>query len=392
MRYYLFFFLLFFSFALNAQTKQNEYKEVDEKIAQFSNVSNDNEIYKLAAFINDNFSTESDKLRASFVWITNNFEYDVENMFALNYYSEIQEIIDVILKNRKGICLHFACLFNEIANLLDIKTYVVYGYTKQQGFVDYIPHAWCANFIDSSWFFVDPTWGSGYIQNQKFVRKQDNFYFKTKPEDLIKTHIPFDPLWQFLYYPISSQEFYEGNTVINKEKPFFNYVDTLITYKNSSKIEQLISTKRRIEQNGVKNTLTFNELQNIAREIEYYRNQKITDDYNAAVYFYNDGINKLNRFIDYRNNQFTPQKSEIEIRDMVISAENSLTNSLNELQKITTSDINTINLINQLKISINEALKQSYEQIEFINKYFTTNKMFRKSLFYKYTWFGIPLN
>jgi len=389
------FFILLFgitSITLNAQTKNNEFKDVDEKIAQFSNFSNDKAIDELVAFINDNFSTKTDKLRATFVWITNNFEYDVENMFAIKYYSEAQEIIGTILKNKKGICMHFAYLFNEIGNKLGIKTYVISGYTKQQGFVDYIPHAWCASLVDSTWFLIDPTWGSGYMQNNKFVKKQNDYYFKTMPENLIRSHMPFDPLWQFLYYPITSQEFYEGKTVINKEKPIFNYVDTLKIYENSPKIEQLISTNRRIEQNGVKNTITFNLLHNNKREIETYKNQSIVEDYNSAVYLYNEGINKLNRFIEYRNKQFTPKRKEVEIRDMVLSAERALISSQEKLQKINTTDKSTINSINQLKNSNKEALKQVNEQNDFVNKYFSTKKIFRKSLFYNFTWMGIPLN
>ncbi len=382
--------LLIFSFVLNAQN--NTYEEIDKKITKYVSSFDENAINELVEFINNNFLTETDKLRASFIWITDNFEYDVDNMFAVNYYSEPREIVDTILKNRKGICMHFAFLFNEIGNELGIKTYVISGYTKQRGFVDYVPHAWCASFVDSAWYMFDPTWGSGYIQNHRFTKKLNNYYFKTTPENLIKSHMPFDFLWQFLNYPISSQEFYEGCTIIDKGKPFFDYADTLKIYEKSSKIDQLISANRRIEQNGVKNTLTYNQLQNNAREIEYYKNQSIVGFYNAAIYYYNEGIDKLNEFIDYRNKQFTPQKTELEIREMIESAEKSLTQSQKELQNIITTDINTINLMNQLRKSINEATMQISEQKEFINKYFNTRKAFRKSLFYKYTWMGIPLN
>jgi transglutaminase/protease-like cytokinesis protein 3 len=63
---------------------------------------------------------------------------------------------------------------------------------------------------------MDPTWGAGHVQNNKYVRKLDDSYFKADPEKLIQTHHPYDPLWQFLYYPISEQEFYNGNTLFNK--------------------------------------------------------------------------------------------------------------------------------------------------------------------------------
>jgi hypothetical protein len=373
--------LLIVSFTLNAQTKNAEYKKVDEKIISYSNTLNNNAISELVAFINSNFSTETDKLRAVFIWIATHFEYDVANMFTLKLYTEPQEIIDELLKNNTGVCIHFAYLFNEIGNKLGIKTFVISGYTKQNGLVDNMPHVWCASLVDSMWYLIDPTWGAGYVQNQKFIKKLNDYYFKTAPEDLIRSHIPFDPLWQFLYYPISSQDFYDGHTEINKETTFFNYIDTLKTYENKTKLEQLIATNRRIEQNGVKNEITYNQLKNNEIEIESYKNQNIVDEYNAVVYLFNEGVNKLNRFIDYRNNQFIPEKTETEIRDMVESAEKLFLTSQNKLQHLISTDKNTADSINRLKTSIIDVMIQTQEQKKFIDKYFSTAKIFRKSLF-----------
>ena len=164
----------------------------------------------IVGYINSNFSNQKDKSRAIFIWITKNIQYDIDNMFAINFYQNPKEIIDKVLSTRKGICMHYAELFNDLANKAGIKSFVISGYTKQNGFVDYIPHAWCAGLIDSTWFLFDPTWGSGYVQNARFVRQVNNFYYMTKPEQLIKTHMPFDPLWQFLNYPVTNQEFYES--------------------------------------------------------------------------------------------------------------------------------------------------------------------------------------
>ena len=360
------------SFTLMAQT--NMYEKVDEKIAQHSSLFDKNAISALAAFINTNFSDETDKLRAVFTWTTNNFEYDVENMFTIKSYNDPQEIIAEMLKNRKGICMHFAYLFAEITNQLGIKTYVTAGYTKQNGIIDNIPHVWNASLIDTVWYLIDPTWGAGYVQNQKFVKRQNNDYFKANPTDLIRSHMPFDPLWQFLNYPISAQEFYDSRTEINKEKSFFDYAAILKAHENMSKIEQLVSANRRIEQNGVRNALIRNHLQDNLKEIMINR-------YNSAVYLFNDGIEQLNEFIYFRNRQFTPEKTEMEIREMTKISENLLISSRNELQKILTADPNLMNMTNQLRNSVNEAIKQIEEQNEFINKYFNTRKVFRKSLF-----------
>lgn len=383
-------FLIGFVSGLNAQ-KNNEFSVVDKIALQIPD-SMTNSPLGISSYISENFIKQSDKSRAIFIWIAKNIQYDIDNMFAINFYQNSHETIEKVLKSRKGICMHYAELFNEIANQVGIKSYVISGYTKQNGFVDYIPHAWCAGLIDSTWFLFDPTWGSGYIQNAKFVKQLNNYYFKTKPEQLIKSHIPFDPLWQFLNYPITNQEFYEGKFSLNKNKPFFSYPDTLSQYAQQSDIERLVSSSNRIEQNGVINSLIFDRLQHNKREIEYYNNKMLVEKYNSAVNSYNDGISQLNKFIDYRNKQFTPKKPDNEIKQMVDTAEYSLTNAQKKLKEIKNPDSNTATSIIQLLKSIDEAMMNLNEQKSFLDKYFSSGKMSRKSLFYKYTWMGIPLN
>ena len=204
--------------------------------------------------------------------------------------------------------------------------------------------------------------------------------------------MPFDPLWQFLNYPVTNQEFYEGKTGLNKTKPYFNYQDTLSQFEQETEIEKLESSSRRIEKNGVKNSLVFDRLQHNKREIEYYNNKILVETYNSAVNQYNEGINQLNKFIDYRNKQFTPKKPDNEIREMVDLPEKSLIDSREKLKEIKKPDSNTANSMIQLNKSIDEAMLNLNEQKAFLDKYFSTGKMFRKSLFYKYTWMGIPLN
>ena len=238
----------------------NDFKAIDNKMLQIPE-SSTTSTQEIAGYINSNYSSANDKSRAIFIWIAKNIQYDVANMYVLNTNLKPDESIAKTLKTRKGICSDYANLFNDIAGKTGIKSYVITGYTKQKGVVDNLPHAWCAALIDSMWYMFDPTWGSGSIQNTKFVKQVNNFYFKMKPEQIIKSHISFDPLWQFLNYPITNQEFYEGKSQVNTEKPFFNFNDTLAIYEKQSDMERLVSSSNRIESNGVKNSLIFNMLQ-----------------------------------------------------------------------------------------------------------------------------------
>lgn len=398
--------ILLLSLSLSAQKPAvPEYAAVDKKALQLpdSLTRNTNDI---SSYINTSFKTDKDKVRAIFIWVASNIQYDIENMFAINFYEPLEDKISKPLKTRKGICENYAMLFNDICSKSGIKSYVIQGYTKQNGFTDYIPHAWCAARVDTSWFMFDPTWGSGYVNNGKFYKKINNDYYKVNPGKLIKSHMPFDYLWQFLNYPLTSQEFYDGKVQPDKTKPLFNFPDSIVAYEGLNKIDQLKASARRIEKNGMKNAMIFDRLNHIKLEIEYENNlvantktetenerqSKIVGLYNAAVIDYNDGINGFNKFIEYRNKQFTPVKPDNEIQSMLDEPDKKLKSARKALNEIVNPDANITRLITQLSISINEADKQVLEQQDWLRLYFSKGKMIRKSMFSKYTWFGVPLN
>jgi hypothetical protein len=325
----------------------NEFSAIDKKALQLPD-SLTRTTSLIASYITSNFSTDKDKSRAIFIWVASNIQYDIDNMFAINFYEKKEDKISKPLRTRKGICENYASLFTDICLKSGLKSVVVEGYTKQNGFTDYIPHAWSAALIDSSWFLFDPTWGSGYVNGGKFFRKINNDYYQASPASLIKTHIPFDYLWQFLNYPVTNQEFYEGKTQQNKTKPWFNFKDSIQVYEKQSDIDQLISSARRIEKNGVKNSMVFDRLQHLKLEIENDRQTKTINLYNSAVVDYNDGINGFNNFINYRNKQFTPQKTDAEIQNMIDISDNKLKEAKNKLGQISNPDVNTTNMIRQL--------------------------------------------
>lgn len=201
-------------------------------------------------------------------------------------------------------------------------------------------------------------------------------------------------MWQFLNYPITNQEFYEGKTQQNISKAYFNFKDTIQEYEKQSHAEQLISSAYRVEKNGVKNSLVFDRLQHLKLEIDNDKQTKIVNLYNSAVLDYNDGINGFNDFINYRNQQFTPMRTDPEIQNMIDVAEKKLNEAKTKLGQMSNPDVNTAKMILQLSKSIVDALSQIKEQQDWLKVYFSKSKSKRKSMFYerKITWFGLPLN
>ncbi|MFZ4456715.1 MAG: transglutaminase domain-containing protein [Bacteroidales bacterium] len=381
--------IIIFTFFILKLSAQNvaDYSTLDKVALQVPD-SMTHSSSSLARYFNSKFQKESDKSRAAFIWIVKNIQYDVANMFAINYYQNSSETVEKVLKKRRGVCIDFAELYCDILQKCGITSYVISGYTKQNGFVDYIPHAWCAGYIDSNWMLFDPTWGSGYVMNSKFVRQTNNYYYKTKPSQLIKSHIPFDPMWQLQSYPITNQEFYEGKFNVNAKNRFFNYQDSITQYFRQSEVDKLVSSARRVDANGVKNSLVFDQLQHIKREIEYIQIQ----DYNKIVAICDNGVNQLNEFINFRNRQFTPKKSDEEIKEMITNCEKSFVTAQQKVNEIKNPCSNLQTSLPNLNKIIKESMLNLNEQKTFLTKYFGTNKLFRKALFYKYTWMGVPIN
>jgi len=168
----------------------NQFAAIDRKALQLPD-SLTNTTDQIVTYITSNFETDNDRVRAIFIWIASNIEYDIDNMFAINFHETREERIEKSLRTRKGICENYAALFTDICIKSGIKSFVIEGYTKQNGFIDYIPHAWSAALIDNSWFLFDPTWGSGYVNNGKFFKKINNHYYMVSPTTLIISHIPF---------------------------------------------------------------------------------------------------------------------------------------------------------------------------------------------------------
>lgn len=345
----------------------------------------------IASFINSNFKSDNDKARAVFYWTASNIRYDIENINSIDYQVNSQDKIKHTLQTRKGVCIHYAEVFNDIAKKVGIPSYLVYGYTRQNGKIDKLSHAWCAAKIENIWWLFDPTWGAGYVNKNTFFKKLNNLHYKVAPTQFIATHMPFDYMWQFLNYPITNQEFMEGKTQLNKTKPNFDFASQIAAYDSLSDLDKAKTALKRIEKNGITNGLIQENVIFQKKEIEAIQNNEamakmnaINEDYNLAIALFND-------FIFYRNNRFKPALPDEEIKAMIETPKKKMLDCQDRIYKIGFyNDANTTT-VKSFKNSIINALKQIEEQEKFVNEYLGKSKLARKSMFTKVTWFGIPL-
>ncbi|HTA62291.1 MAG TPA: transglutaminase domain-containing protein [Bacteroidia bacterium] len=389
---YIFILLLLVCFIATSWAQKNKYTPIYVK----ANSIPDSLTYsteKLAKYFNDNFTTNTDKVRAIYYWIAAHISYDVDNMFAVNLEANKTELIKKTLATQKGICIDYAYLFEDIATRCGVPCISIFGFTKQSGFVDYIAHAWVTAKPDSTWLLYDPTWGSGNIVNRKFVKSINDFYFETKPTEFIKNHMPYDPLWQLLNYPITQDEFFNADLKQNKSKPYFNFTDTISQYQKLSDIDKDVTALRRIENNGIKNTITFSRVVYLKTEIANFQNNQTVNLYNGAAANYNDAGVLFNQYINYKNSQFTPQKPDAQILKMIDTTAKMLNTSQNKLLEIKTPVQNVSSSIITLQKMLTELKGRLDEETKFVNTYVGTPKNKRKALFYKktYSLFGMEL-
>lgn len=390
MRKFVSFIFLFLSVLSVAQTK-TVYTDIDNKISKIP-VELRNSTTGIAKFITDIFKTDTEKIRAVFYWTATNISYDVSNMFSPNQLETVQEKIENTLKSKKGVCIHYAEVFNDISNKIGIKCRVIEGYTKQNGKVDNLAHAWCAAKIENKWFVFDPTWGAGGITNGKFIKKLNNAYFKVEPSKIIASHMPFDYLWQFLNYPVTNGEFYGGKTQLDKTKKYFDFEKEIVLYYNISENDQLFESAGRIEKNGLKNAMILEDYNIKKKQWNNLMQNANIEKLNTIVAELNEAVVLLNDFIMYRNKKFKPTFSDEVINKMIQTPREKLAKCQKDIFNLgMVGSENKSNLIS-IKKTIAEALIQADEHALFVKDYLSKSKLIRKTMFSKVSWFGVPLN
>lgn len=375
--------LLAFLFSiLSFAQRQTQYAIVDKQMSEIPlrfTYSTD----AIAHYINARFQTEDEKIRAVFYWTASNISYDLDKLSDLNNKETSENNSEKILNSKKGVCSDYTKIFKEIANKVGVKTEIISGYTKQNGVVVAISHAWCASKIDNLWYIFDPTWGSGHVNNGKFVTSFDDHYFKVNPNKIITSHMPYDYMWQFLNYPISNQEFYDGRTASANSKKRFDFEAEISNYNTLSGIEQVSSSSVRIRKNGVVNAMIVEQLSYNKSKIEYLKQIKVSSNFKTVVLLYNEGISDLNRFINYRNKQFRPMTSDKELKVLIESPKNKFRRCQEMLTSFEGIDQSNEASMNGIKQSLAESIGQAEEYAAFVNAYLSKSKVMRERMFYK---------
>ncbi len=148
------------------------------------------------------YSTDREKVRAIFAWITDNIAYDCNFQNArdpllddADRMTDIQLRLTLVLKNRRALCGGYAFLFKTMCDLAEVEARVVEGkayggHTEAEG------HAWNAVRLDDHWYWLDLTWASGGCNNGRFQRMHQETYFLAPIARMMHSHRPAEDFWR----------------------------------------------------------------------------------------------------------------------------------------------------------------------------------------------------
>lgn len=210
-----------------------KFNAIDSVVLKYPNYRS---IDKLAGKIQKDFTSERDKARAIYSWITLNINYDLKTFSnppkqkSYTFKNEADKIRQLQLINektvqntfisKKAVCQGFSQLYAHLATLAGLKSEVVLGDSKTE-FSDIgrkrliSNHAWNTVQIDGKWILVDATWGQGFYDSKRsqIVKEFLPVYFDQDPRFFYAKHFPME--WEHLDNVGNVETFLNGPLIYN---------------------------------------------------------------------------------------------------------------------------------------------------------------------------------
>jgi Transglutaminase-like superfamily len=327
----------------------------------------------LTSYVNAHCNTKYEKIHTLYNWVTTHISYNADSVYYFNWSKPAAIVATTTIQRRKGVCENFAALFTELLTRSGIPAWMITGYTKAAGTVTYTGHSWCAVQLDGAWWLCDPTWDATDNQSTKWLM--------VAPDDFLQTHMPFDPLWQLRYYPLSHKAFKKGQWKAAGDTPYFNYPDSLNLFFQLDSLQQLEAFTRRMYAGGLENNRlklwhSYNEM-----KIAIIYGDKDMELYNTAVALFNQATAIYNGFVQYRNRQFMPPRPDAEIAVLLAPIAGLITDAGQHLNQMGLVVENFQYDTGEIRERLKALMAKVQVQQAFINSYLAAVPAERKKLF-----------
>lgn len=229
-------------------SQTNRFESIDQHVLNAPSTAGKS-VENLAEYLAQAASNDLEKVRAFYVWISDNIAYDTKAFFS---GSQEQYTAEEVLQRGKAVCQGYATLFKSLCDLENIHCMIIPGYSKGYGYnpnkpLDNTDHAWNAVKLNNQWYLLDVTWGSGHInEKNRFEKSFSEDFFLPDPATFVYRHLPADPMWQLLPSPVSLKLFQKDSSQIkaylNTAEKNFNYTDSIASFMQLDETEKQIKS------------------------------------------------------------------------------------------------------------------------------------------------------
>lgn len=331
----------------------------------------------------DEIDYQEDTLRAVFDWMADNIKYDVAklkklekgvNFYKKGNYKSTQEykadLLEKVIKRKKGVCDDYTLLFHSIVSELGYTSYIIEGVTKDQnGNVRRrTGHSWNAVKVDGEWKLFDPTWGSGYVNDKRrFVQKYFERWYDVDPEEMQKTHLPYDPIWQLSTSPITYKEF-ENGQIGNTGSGNFDFANLITEYLSKEEKEQKMNILVRSRENGGSIRPIQNYRKHLENKINYLNELESAQSIQSTMEVFRETSDMFGEYIQAKNQRFrgaiwTKEHAKIQLDKM----ENDLATCIESFQSIKINDPSSQNALKSFVKNAKELVARVQKEKKYLN-------------------------
>lgn len=218
--------ILIFFLLITSSVFCSDFSKIHTIVSSFRNVNSPED---LAKQINSNFTTDEDKVKASFYWLATNINYDIialsssNKQYRFTYTDKADKqrkikaiedkFINETFTKRKGICEEYALSLKKLCDLLKIPCKTINGNVRvdisEIGRINKdTNHAWNLVYVNNKWIFIDTTWAAGFAINGKWNKSFNSYFYNTPKNKAVKTHYSNNLLWNKHFNKLSLTNFY----------------------------------------------------------------------------------------------------------------------------------------------------------------------------------------
>lgn len=362
----------------NAQSNKSPITSADN-LAKSILTQSFNSTAELSNALTQSFSTDSEKVRSIFIYITHAIGYDVnKRLNTTRLDADPTQTALSTLKRKKAVCEGYANLFKALCVGAGVKAEFIGGYARNEDEYTAYPHSWNAAYINNEWKLFDPTWAAGGIntQTKKFNQRFDEKYFMIAPQKLIQSHYPDDPMWQLLNVPVTRKQFENKST---SSEINFNFNDTISNHYKTDSITRIANQLNRMVAFDPNNDAYERQLNMFNENLETDKMNRANDIAQQAI----ASLNETSHFINsarQKRNTTAMNENEKFLLDKINGAEKKIKSAIELLKQCNPSlPQNKMTVRNNLS-----TLKQNLEAIDnnkkYLLNYYATPKASRARL------------